>query len=136
MPHYRKPLAIAIALAVAAGAAGTAVAKPTGPDAAAKAASRAKLMAEHRGGTFTMLAKGAGGTLDPQVNYTFQYWQLYQATQDRLVAFKHAAGTKAFTIVPDLVTVALPKPTDGGKTWTFKLRKGIKYSNGRHGAAA
>ena len=82
-----------------------------------------------------MLAKGAGGSLDPQVNYTLQYWQLYQATQDGLVAFKKAAGTKAFTIVPDLA-VAIPKPTDGGKTWTFKLRKGIKYSDGRHGAAA
>ena len=86
-------------------------------------------MAAHRGGTFTMLAKGAGGSLDPQINYTLQYWQLYQATQDGLVAFKHAAGTKAFTLVPDLA-VALPKPTDGGKTWTFKLRKGIKYSTG------
>ena len=129
MPHYRTPLAIAIALAVAVGAAGTAVAKTTGPSAAAKAASRAKLMAAHRGGTFTMLAKGAGGSLDPQINYTLQYWQLYQSTQDGLVAFKHAAGTKAFTLVPDLA-VALPKPTDGGKTWTFKLRKGIKYSTG------
>ena len=27
-----------------------------------------------------LLAKAAGGTLDPQVNYTLQYWQLYQAT--------------------------------------------------------
>ena len=104
MPHYRKPLAIAIALAVAAGAAGTAVAKPTGPEAAAKAASRAKLMAEHRGGTLRLVAKGAGGTLDPQVNYTLQYWQLYRSTYDSLLAFKNAAGTKAFTIVPDLVT--------------------------------
>ena len=129
MRHYRKPLAIAVALAVAVGAAGPAVAKTSGQAAAAKAAARAKLMAEHRGGTFTMLAKGAGGSLDPQINYTLQYWQLYQSTQDGLVAFKHAAGTKAFTLVPDLA-VALPKPTDGGKTWTFKLRKGIKYSTG------
>ena len=73
MPHYRTPLAIAIALAVAVGAAGTAVAKTTGPSAAAKAASRAKLMAAHRGGTFTMLAKGAGGSLDPQINYTLEH---------------------------------------------------------------
>ncbi len=130
MPHYRKPLAIAIALAVAAGAAGTAVAKPTGPEAAAKAASRAKLMAEHRGGTLRLVAKGAGGTLDPQVNYTLQYWQLYRSTYDSLLAFKNAQGTKAFTIVPDLVT-SIPKPTDGGKTWKFTLRKGIKFSNGK-----
>ena len=70
MPHYRKPLAIAIALAVAVGAAGPALAKTSGGTAAAKAAARAKLMAAHRGGTFTMLAKGAGGSLDPQINYT------------------------------------------------------------------
>src|SRR5712671_5428079 len=94
MPHFRKPLAIAVALAVAAGAAGTVVAKTTRPAADSKAAARAKLMAAHRGGTFTMLAKGAGGSLDPQINYTLQYWQLYQSTQDGLVAFKHAAGTK------------------------------------------
>ena len=130
MHRYRFPLAILIALAIAVAAAGTGVAKTTGSAAPAKAKTRAQLMAEHRGGTFIMLAKGAGGSLDPQINYTLQYWQLYQSTQDGLVAFKHAAGTKAFTLVPDLA-VALPKPTDGGKTWTFKLRKGIKYSNGK-----
>src|SRR5580765_401406 len=129
MPHFRKPLAIAVALAVAAGAAGPAMAKTHGHDAAAKAATRAKLMAEHRGGTLELVAKGAGGTLDPQVNYTLQYWQLYRSTYDGLVAFNNAQGTKAFTIVPDLVT-SIPKPTDGGKTWTFTLRKGIKFSNG------
>ncbi len=129
MLHFRKPLAIAVALAVAVGAAGAAVAKTTRPAAAAKLSSRAKLMAAHRGGTLKLLAKGAAGSLDPQIDYTLQYWQMYQSTQDGLVAFKHAAGTKAFTLVPDLA-VALPKPTDGGKTWKFTLRKGIKYSTG------
>ena len=37
----------------------------------------------HRGGTLKLLAKAAAGTLDPQVNYTLQYWQLYQATYER-----------------------------------------------------
>jgi peptide/nickel transport system substrate-binding protein len=84
----------------------------------------------HRGGTLKLLAKAAGGTLDPQVNYTLQYWQLYQATYDGLLAFKKAGGDAAFTVVPDLA-VAMPKITNDGKTWTFTLRKGIKFSNGQ-----
>ena len=27
-----------------------------------------------------LLAVGAGGTIDPHVNYTLQYWQLYQSS--------------------------------------------------------
>ena len=80
--------------------------------------------ASHRGGTLKLLAKAAGGTLDPQVNYTLEYWQLYQATYDGLLGFKKAGGNGAFDVVPDLA-VSLPKPTNGGKTWVFKLRKGI-----------
>ena len=85
---------------------------------------------DHQGGTLKLLAKAAGGTLDPQVNYTLQYWQLYQATYDGLLGFTKAGGNAAFTVVPDLAE-NLPKPTNGGKTWVFKLRKGIKFSNGK-----
>jgi peptide/nickel transport system substrate-binding protein len=86
--------------------------------------------ASHRGGTLKLLAKAAGGTLDPQVNYTLEFWQLYQATYDGLLAFKKAGGNGAFDVVPDLAQ-SLPKPTNGGKTWVFTLRKGIKFSNGQ-----
>jgi peptide/nickel transport system substrate-binding protein len=94
------------------------------------AATSAAPAASHRGGTLKLLAKAAGGTLDPQVNYTLEYWQLYQATYDGLLAFKKAGGNGAFDVVPDLAQ-SLPKPTNGGKTWVFKLRKGIKFSNGQ-----
>jgi peptide/nickel transport system substrate-binding protein len=93
------------------------------------AAGQGSTNASHRGGTLKLDAKAAGGTLDPQVNYTLEYWQLFQATYDGLLAFKKAGGDEAFTVVPDLAE-NLPTPSNGGKTWVFKLRKGIKFSNG------
>ena len=39
------------------------------------------------------------------------------------------------TLVPDLAT-AIPTPTNGGRTYTFELRDGIRYSNGEVVAAA
>jgi peptide/nickel transport system substrate-binding protein len=83
----------------------------------------------HRGGTLKLLANAAGGTLDPQVNYTLQYWQLYQATYDGLLAFQKAGGAAAFNVVPDLASSY--KITNGGKSWVFTLRKGVKFSNGK-----
>jgi len=84
----------------------------------------------HKGGTMRLVAVGAGGTIDPHINYTLQYWQLYQSIYDGLVTFKHADGADGFTIVPDLAE-DLPPPGDDGKSYTFKIRKGIKFSNGK-----
>ena len=96
----------------------------------ASTGDREALMLKHRGGTMRLLAKAAGGTLDPQVNYTLQYWQMYRSVYDGLLAFKAAGGDAAFTVVPDLAE-EIPEPTNGGKTWTFTIRKGIKFSNGK-----
>ena len=85
---------------------------------------------KHAGGTVHLLASTAGGTLDPQVNYTLQYWQLYQASYDGLVSFEKVSGQSSFNVVPDLA-VAMPTVTNSGKTYTFKLRTGIKFSNGQ-----
>ncbi len=93
------------------------------------ASSSSAKSTSHRGGTLKLLAKAAGGTLDPQVNYTLQYWQLYQATYDGLLAFKKAGGDAAFDVVPDLASSYTI--TNGGKSWVFTLRKGIKFSNGK-----
>jgi peptide/nickel transport system substrate-binding protein len=100
------------------------------PSAAPTESDRAALLAAHQGGTLKLLAKAAAGTIDPHVNYTLQYWQLYQATYDGLLGFKKAGGNEAFEVVPDLATT-VPNPTKGGRTWVFTLRKGIKFSNGK-----
>lgn len=85
---------------------------------------------QHKGGTLKLVAHAAAGSFDPQVNYTLQYWQLYQSMYDGLLAFKKVGGQESFTVVPDLAA-AMPKVTNGGKTYTFTLRKGIKFSDGR-----
>ena len=83
-----------------------------------------------KGGTMITVANAApSGSPDTQVNYTLQEWQLLIMTHDGLVAFKRAGGSEGTKIVPDLVE-SIPKPTNGGKTWVFKLRSGIKFSNG------
>lgn len=84
----------------------------------------------HKGGIFYAVASGSGGTIDPQVNYEQQYWQLFASIYDGLTAFKKVSGKDGATIVPDLA-VAMPKVSDKGKTLTFTLRKGIRFSNGQ-----
>jgi peptide/nickel transport system substrate-binding protein len=50
-------------------------------------------------------------------------------TNDGLVTYRRIGGLAGDELVPDLAT-ALPAPTDGGRTYTFQLRRGIRYSNG------
>ena len=92
--------------------------------------AQAEYMTEHRGGTMRLVARSAAGTVDPHINYTLQYWQIYQGLYDGLLAFKKAAGAEGFEKVPDLAE-AMPEVSNGGKTYTFKIRKGVVFSNGQ-----
>ncbi|MEP9385336.1 ABC transporter substrate-binding protein [Nocardioides sp. KR10-350] len=118
------------ALALATAACGGGSSPSGGSSPGASSTAPATYQKQHAGGTLHLVAQAAGGTLDPQVNYTLQYWQLYQATYDGLLAFTKVGGDQSFQVVPDLAA-AQPKVTDGGKTYTFTLRKGIKFSNGQ-----
>jgi peptide/nickel transport system substrate-binding protein len=85
---------------------------------------------DHRGGTLRLLAAAAAGTIDPQINYTGQYWQLFTIVYDGLVAFRKVAGPDGMVLVPDLAD-SLPQPTDGGLTYRFHLRPGLHFDGGR-----
>jgi YVTN family beta-propeller protein len=85
----------------------------------------------HRGGTLTVLTQGPGnlsanGSLDPAVLYNV----LIPLSNDGLTAFKRVGGSDGAQLVPDLA-VSLPGPSDGGFSYTFQLRRGIRYSNGQ-----
>ena len=81
------------------------------------------------GGVFTILANSSFGVADPAQNYTLEEWQLLIDTHDGLVQFAHVGGLAGTKIVPDLAT-SIPTPTNGGKTYLFHIRRGIKFSNG------
>jgi peptide/nickel transport system substrate-binding protein len=83
--------------------------------------------ASHRGGTLTLVTSDLP-QLDP-VHDLDLAGPAIAAVYDGLVAFRKAAGAQGDTLVPDLA-VALPRPADGGRTYTFTLRRGIRYSNG------
>jgi peptide/nickel transport system substrate-binding protein len=92
-------------------------------------ASSSAAAAGHPGGTFTILANSSFGVADPAQNYTLQEWQLLIDTHDGLTSFAKVGGVAGTNIVPDLAT-DLPTPTNGGKTYLFHIRQGIKFSNG------
>jgi peptide/nickel transport system substrate-binding protein len=64
--------------------------------------------------------------LDPALSYTNEGWEILEATNNGLLTFKKAAGGAGATVVPDIAD-ALPKITDGGKTYTFHLRNGVMF---------
>jgi YVTN family beta-propeller protein len=90
-------------------------------------------LASHRGGTLTVVALQLPGhpplPTDPAVSYYAQTWQMLAMTNDGLVGYRRVGGLAGNQLVPDLAT-ALPVPADGGKTYTFHLRAGIRYSTG------
>jgi YVTN family beta-propeller protein len=87
--------------------------------------------AAHRGGTLRLvIPKGEIDSLEPAVAYGPSAWQILSVVYDGLVGFKRVGGIDGNTIVPDLAS-ASPAPTDGGKTYTFRLRSGIRFSDGR-----
>jgi len=117
-------LAGAAALVIAAAGCGN------GSSPSAGASKSTSATAGHKGGVFTILANSAFGVADPAQNYTLEEWQLLINTHDGLTAFQKVGGVPGTKIVPDLAT-SLPTPTNGGKTYTFHIRQGIKFSNGQ-----
>jgi len=82
----------------------------------------------HRGGTLRVVSIGSTSSLDSAVAYEDVAWSFLQLIGDGLVAFEPIGGTNP-TLVPDLAT-SVTTPTDGGRTYRFELRSGIRYSNG------
>ena len=91
-------------------------------------AARAFAAASHRGGTLTV-ASDYLPERDPVQAYDPFGVPALATAYDGLVALRRSGGAAGLTLVPDLART-LPRPAGGGTTYTFTLRRGIRYSNG------
>jgi peptide/nickel transport system substrate-binding protein len=81
------------------------------------------------GGTVTVLMGTAPDSLDPGLGATTQSYEATWIAYTGLVTYAHASGEAGTRLIPG-VAEALPTVSNGGKTYTFKLRKGLSYSSG------
>ena len=86
-------------------------------------------VAQHRGGTVTVLHTRPI-TIDPALQQDLLPLASDGLTRDELVIYAHEPGSAGTRLVPDLAE-NVPLPTNGGTTYAFRLRRGIRYSDGR-----
>jgi peptide/nickel transport system substrate-binding protein len=80
------------------------------------------------GGTLRIVAAEVD-SLDPQRSYLPGVWNLMRLYTRTLVTYSTEPGSTG-DLVPDLAT-DLGTTDDGGKTWTFTLREGVRFETGQ-----
>ncbi|MEV4218335.1 ABC transporter substrate-binding protein [Nonomuraea sp. NPDC049725] len=82
-----------------------------------------------KGGTLKVANYADWDSLDPAdtyYGYSFNFGRYYWRT---LTTYKTGPGKDSNTVVPDLAE-ALGEPSDEGKTWTYKIKSGLKFEDG------
>ncbi len=81
------------------------------------------------GGTLKLVT-GAVDSLDPARSYAPGVWNVMRLYTRQLVTYATRPDDPGARVVPDLAT-GLGKTTDGGRTWTYQLRPGLRWDDGK-----
>jgi peptide/nickel transport system substrate-binding protein len=90
---------------------------------------------ETKGGTLKFANSGDWDTLDPGETYYGYSWNFARLYGRSLLIFKSAPGKEGNQLVPDLAE-GLGQASEDGKSWTYKLRQGIKFDDGTEATSA
>jgi peptide/nickel transport system substrate-binding protein len=112
-------LALALGLAACTGSSGS----------SASSAGSTGNSADKPGGTLRVVQGTAPDSLDPQFSYTTQGAEADDMVYTPLLQYAAKSGTAGTQLIPGLAQ-ALPTVSSDQKTYTLKLRSGLKYSDG------
>ena len=86
----------------------------------------------HRGGRLVALTPPFywGTSLEPMVASHGNAHFVLALAYDGLTGFRRRGGSEGRQLLPDLAA-AIPEPREGGRSYTFRLRPRIRYSDGR-----
>src|SRR4051794_25392159 len=118
MKHLTRAVAVAAALVLAAAACNANDKSTT---------SGGSTAAAEQGGTWHVLTTSKEVNLDPAKSQNLGISTIHLVLRG-LTSWKTEEG-KAAQLVPDLATDT-GQVSDGGKTWTYKLKPGLKYADG------
>jgi peptide/nickel transport system substrate-binding protein len=85
--------------------------------------------AAKQGGSITIAQTSQPDYLDPALSYTVNGWEPLWLVYTPPIAYKHAEGKEGTELIPG-VAEEMPKVSGDGKTVTFTMRKGVKFSDG------
>ncbi len=81
------------------------------------------------GGEITISQTSQPDFLDPALSYTVNGWEPMWNVYTPLLTYAHETGTPGAELIPGLAE-DLPDVSADGKTYTFQLRDGLKFSDG------
>jgi peptide/nickel transport system substrate-binding protein len=82
-----------------------------------------------QGGSITISQTSQPDYLDPALGYTVNSWEPMWLVYTAPVTYKRAEGKEGTELIPG-VAEELPEVSKDGKTVTFTMRKGLKFSDG------
>lgn len=102
---------------------------------AANAAPTAKAKAEARGGVLRFDSRSDFDYIDPQLAYFTHTWQMGNAVNLHLLGYPDKDGEEGTRLVPE-AAAGLPTVSSDGKSYTFTIKNGFKFSDGSPVTAA
>lgn len=136
MQNRKTAAAIAVAVAVSLGASACSSDSDSGSKGGGGGSAKADAglssivnASDKKGGTVTYEHSSGPDSLDPGNTYYGWVQNFARLYARSLVTFKPAAGKDSLQVVPDLAT-GLGKASADAKTWTYTLRKGVKFEDG------
>jgi peptide/nickel transport system substrate-binding protein len=82
-----------------------------------------------KGGIWKIGTTGASTQIDPQIAYVTTAWWLEYATAAKLYNYPDKSGPAGSKLVPEVASKFAV--SNGGKRYTFTIRKGFKFSDGK-----